>query len=111
MTQPIAQISAADLAQWLGSLEKTQPLLLDVRENWEVEYCKLPGSLSIPMGEIMDKAKSLDPDTAVVCICHHGIRSQQVALYLKSIGFSKLYNLRGGIHDWSCTVDPSCPTY
>lgn len=111
MTQPIAQISTTDLAQWLGTPERTQPLLLDVREHWEVEYCQIPGSLSIPMGEIMERAKTLEPDVAVVCICHHGIRSQQVALYLKSIGFSKLYNLRGGIHDWSCTVDPSCPTY
>jgi rhodanese-related sulfurtransferase len=111
MTQPIAQISAADLSNWLGSPDKSQPLLLDVRENWEFETCKLPGSLSIPMGNIMDQAKTLNPDAAVVCICHHGIRSQQVALYLKSIGFSRLYNLQGGIHAWSCTVDPSCPTY
>ena len=46
MSQPIAQISAADLSDWLGSPDKQQPLLLDVRENWEFEICKLPGSLS-----------------------------------------------------------------
>ena len=45
MTQPIAQISTTDLAQWLGTPERAQPLLLDVREHWEVDYCQIPGSL------------------------------------------------------------------
>lgn len=111
MTQPIVQISATDLADWLASPELAKPQLLDVREKWETDYCQLPGSITIPMGQIMDKANTLNPDEAVVCICHHGIRSQQVALYLKSLGFSSLYNLRGGIHVWSGTVDPACPTY
>ena len=111
MTQSIVQISASDLADWLASPDPGKPRLLDVREPWETEYCQLPGSMTIPMGQIMDKANSLNPDEAVVCICHHGIRSQQVALYLKSLGFTSLYNLRGGIHAWSSTVDPTCPTY
>ena len=111
MTQPIVQISASDLADWLANPDPVKPRLLDVREPWETEYCQLPGSITIPMGQIMDKAGSLNPDEAVVCICHHGIRSQQVALYLKSLGFTALYNLRGGIHAWSSTVDPTCPTY
>lgn len=111
MNQSIVQISAVDLADWLASPDKANPQLLDVRESWETDYCKLPDSITIPMGQIMDKAEALNPEEPVVCICHHGIRSQQVALYLKSRGFESLYNLRGGIHAWSSTVDPTCPTY
>ena len=111
MTPPIVQITAIDLADWLASPDPIKPQLLDVREGWEIEYCRIPDSISIPMGQIVSKANTLNPDAAVVCICHHGIRSQQVALYLKSLGFSSLFNLRGGIHAWSSHVDPNCPTY
>lgn len=110
-TPAIVQITAMDLAAWLENPERENPQLLDVREHWETEYCSLPGCIAIPMGEIASKATMLNTQEPVVCICHHGIRSQQVALYLKSLGFSSLYNLRGGIHAWSGTVDPSCPTY
>ena len=86
-------------------------LLLDVREPWELQICTLPGSVEIPMGQIPARLDEIDPAQDVVIICHHGIRSQQVAYYLQGAGYENIYNLRGGISAWSRDIDTSVPTY
>ncbi len=86
-------------------------MILDVREHWELEICKLPDSLDIPMGEITSRLNEIAPDAEIVCLCHHGVRSYQVALYLQRQGFDRVYNLHGGIHAWAHEVDTSCPVY
>ena len=48
---------------------------------------------------------------AVVAVCHHGGRSQQVAMFLEKSGFAKVHNLQGGVDGWSRSVDPSVPLY
>lgn len=87
------------------------PLLLDVREPWEVGICCIEGSTSVPMRQILDRIGELDPARETVVICHHGIRSQQVALYLEHQGFARMINLQGGVDAWAREVDPTMPTY
>ncbi len=88
------------------------PVLLDVREPWEAALCQLPGSLHIPMREIPSRIGELvHAGKPIVCYCHHGMRSMQVAMFLEHHGVSDVYNLVGGIDAWSREQDPSCPTY
>jgi rhodanese-related sulfurtransferase len=65
------------------------PLLLDVRENWEFETCHIAGSTQIPMHRSRSRIGELDDDSRVVCICHHGARSMQVAAFLERNGFDR----------------------
>lgn len=88
-----------------------QPVLLDVREPWEYHQVHLPDSRLLPMGEIMQRLDELDPGAETVVICHHGVRSQQVAHVLASRGFTRVINLKGGIDAWALTVDPAMPRY
>jgi len=105
------QISPTELATWIADPQRPAPLLLDVREPWEVKICALPAALAIPMGQVPARAGELDPDRPVVCYCHHGIRSLQVAHFLARRGFGSAINLAGGIDAWARQVDPACPTY
>jgi rhodanese-related sulfurtransferase len=89
----------------------TNPLLLDVREPWEYEKCRLENSQLIPMRQISGALNELDPDQEIIVVCHHGIRSRSVAAYLSSNSFSKVINLTGGIDAWAKYVDHSMATY
>ncbi|WP_454722519.1 MULTISPECIES: rhodanese-like domain-containing protein [Cupriavidus] len=104
-------INAPELAQWLADAGRPAPVLLDVREGWEVQTCAMPGITHIPMGQIPARAAELDEDADIVCICHHGMRSMQVAGFLERQGFGKVYNLTGGIDAWASQVDPAMPKY
>ena len=105
-------ITAPELARWLAENDPAPaPLVLDVREPWEVELASLPGAVAIPMGRIVASLGQLDPDRTTVCLCHHGARSMQVALFLEQQGFKDVDNLTGGIHAWSEQVDPAVRTY
>lgn len=88
-----------------------KPVLLDVREGWELNICALPGSLHIPMGQIPTRTEELDPDQELVVVCHHGVRSLSVAHFLERRGFSKLYNLQGGVDAWAREIDSAMQTY
>jgi rhodanese-related sulfurtransferase len=105
------QMQPAELAQWLALPEPQRPVLLDVREPWEVAICVIPGSSAIPMGEVPARIDELDPSRPVVCICHHGMRSARVAGFLESRGFADVVNLDGGIDAWAHDVDPSLAKY
>jgi rhodanese-related sulfurtransferase len=104
-------LSAPALAQWLADPARPAPQLLDVREPWETALCTLPDAIAIPMGQIPARADELDPDRPVICFCHHGMRSMQVAAFLGRRGFGQVWNLSGGIDAWAREVDPACPTY
>ena len=86
------------------------PLILDVREPWEISTASLPGTLNIPMGDIPSRLTELDPDRETIVMCHHGVRSAQVAMYLARNGFEHVVNLAGGIDGWS-DIEPSVPRY
>ena len=90
---------------------ENKPLILDVREQWEYDICHIDNSLHIPMGKIADADVELTTETAIIVVCHHGIRSRMVAKYLTSKGFTDVINLTGGIDAWSNNIDPSMPKY
>ena len=104
------EVSATDLAEYLESTD-SDPLLLDVREPWEYEKCRLANSLLVPMRQIPSALNELDPDRETIVICHHGIRSRSVASYLASNEFTQVINLTGGIDAWAKYVDLSMETY
>ena len=86
-------------------------LILDVREPFEIALAPFPGATHIPMGDIPSRLTELDPDRETVVVCHHGVRSAQVAMYLAQMGFEHVLNLSGGIDAWSEDADPSTPRY
>lgn len=92
-------------------LESNSPFLLDVRQAWEYDVCRLENSTLIPMGQIPTHVDELDKDRETVVICHHGIRSRQIARYLEQAGFSNVINLKGGVNAWAKTVDTKMATY
>lgn len=88
-----------------------QLILLDVREPYEFERARIDQALLIPLGELSGRLGELDPDTNIIVICHHGMRSHAAAEFLQSSGFKRVRNLRGGIDSWSLKVDNSVPRY
>jgi rhodanese-related sulfurtransferase len=104
----LSEITPAELKNRLASGE--QPFILDVREPWEVAAASIPTALNIPMGDIPSRLTELDPDRETIVMCHHGVRSAQVAIYLVRNGFEQEINLAGGIDAWS-DVDPTIPRY
>jgi rhodanese-related sulfurtransferase len=105
------EISAADLASRIATAKPTDLLLLDVREPWEHATAKIEGSVLIPMGEIPARFQELDPEAHIVTICHAGVRSMNVAVWLRNQGIEKVQSLRGGIDLWSREIDPKVPQY
>lgn len=104
-------ISVADLAQWLADDARAAPLLLDVREPWEQQICAIAGSQAMPMQQVPARFNTLDPHQPIVCVCHHGGRSAQVALFLQRQGYEDVYNLAGGVDAWARQVDTTMPVY
>ncbi len=105
------QLSVTDLATWLLDQQRPAPLLLDVREPWEYETCHIDGAQLMPMQTVPVRYQELDPEQQIVCICHHGGRSMQVANFLHRQGYTQVFNLAGGVHAWANQVDESMPTY
>src|SRR6202049_39816 len=93
--------------------EATEALALrDVREPWEFETARIDGAKLIPMGDVPSRAhQELDPENHVVVVCHHGVRSMNVAVWLRQQGFEKAQSMRGGIDAWSKRVDGKVPMY
>ncbi|MHB8255904.1 MAG: rhodanese-like domain-containing protein [Acidiferrobacterales bacterium] len=104
------QLHVRQLKASLDSLPEL-PQLLDVRELWEVRLCALAGSLHIPMDQVPARLGELDRSRQTVVICHHGVRSHQVARFLERQGFANVWNLSGGIDAWAREIDPGMATY
>ena len=108
----MADIGAIEPAALKARLDRGDDVvILDVREPYEVFLASFPGAPHIPMGDIPSRLSELDPDRETVVVCHHGIRSAQVAIYLARMGFEHVLNLSGGIDAWSETADPATPRY
>jgi len=107
----IQQLQATELQAWLADTTREQPLVLDVREPWEHEICNIAGSRLLPMQDIPARVKELPADTDIVVLCHHGMRSLQVAQFLKQSGLERVSNLSGGIAAWAAQVDPDMSQY
>ena len=106
---PVQQLSAAEVQSKLRS--ESAPLLLDVREPWEVEICSITGSRNLPMMEVPSALATLERERETVVVCHHGVRSLQVAMFLDQSGFTRIINLSGGIDAWARDVEPDMTTY
>jgi len=89
----------------------TGPLVIDVREGWELDIARIPEVLHIPMNEIPARLPELDAGREIVVMCRSGGRSMQVAQFLARNGFRSVSNLTGGILAWSRDVDPSVSAY
>ncbi|SFC46468.1 Rhodanese-related sulfurtransferase [Polaromonas sp. OV174] len=120
----ISQLNPSDFSAWrenatAGAVAGTLPVLIDVREPWELQTASVKAEgftlLHIPMREIPARVAELQDTLGsgqpIACLCHHGMRSLQVANYLAQSGFSEVVNLQGGIDAWSRQVDPSVPLY
>lgn len=105
------QMTASQLKSWLDDEERSKPVLLDVREPWEFQTCKIASSQSMPMRSVPARYMELDREADIVVVCHHGARSFQVGLFLEQQGFSNIINLYGGVAAWARDVDSSMPTY
>ncbi|MDT4328571.1 rhodanese-like domain-containing protein [Methylomonas sp. MED-D] len=106
---PITQYTPQQLKQRLEA--EPAPLLLDVREPHEFAYARIEGSQLIPLQQISQRLDELDTERDIVVICHHGMRSQQACFFLQHHGYSRLYNLQGGIDAWSLACDSGVPRY
>ena len=104
------RMTVGELKAYLNGPEQ-RPFLLDVREPWEYGICRINGAHLIPMRSIPNSLQELDSGRETVVICHHGIRSRQVVLYLEHQGFSRVINMEGGVAAWAREVDPAMPTY
>ncbi|MCY7318044.1 MAG: sulfurtransferase [Ramlibacter sp.] len=110
----IDQVRPSGLAAWIQA-QSGVAVVLDVREPVELRAASIQAQgfelVTIPMNEIPARLAELDPTRPVACLCHHGARSQRVALYLASNGFDQLANIAGGIDAWSMERDPGVPRY
>lgn len=115
----IPQIRPAQFREWLASQSDSPALILDVREPWETHTASVqpvPDTpaldvLFMPMQSIPQRLNELPPGRMIACLCHHGIRSQQVAAFLQRQGFEQVVNIAGGIDAWSRELDASVALY
>ena len=85
--------------------------IVDVREAWELDICAFEDSLAIPVSVFLERVAELPADRTLVIVCHHGIRSAQVAAWLRQNGYEDAVNLEGGIDAWARQIDTSMNTY
>jgi rhodanese-related sulfurtransferase len=91
--------------------DDSAPVLLDVREDWELAIARIDEAVHMPMGEVPARFRELEPDRDIVVLCRSGGRSAQVARFLEQNGYTRVWNLAGGILAWSEQLDPSLQTY
>jgi rhodanese-related sulfurtransferase len=115
----IDQVRPLELHAWLQAQQAATgqlPLVLDVREAWELQTASVQPSAAfelaaIPMNTIPARVAELNAQRPVAVLCHHGARSQRVAMFLQQQGFAQLANIAGGIDAWSHELDASVPRY
>jgi adenylyltransferase/sulfurtransferase len=106
---PIPIMNVTELKAKLDRGDKF--VLLDVREPFEWDICRIDGAKLIPLGQIPSRMSELDSADDIVIHCKSGVRSAKAVRMLQEAGFSKLHNVEGGILAWAEQVDPSVPKY
>jgi adenylyltransferase/sulfurtransferase len=104
-----AEIDPPALARVIGGNSTLQ--LIDVREPWEWQICRLEGARLIPLRELPARAAELDRRRPVVAYCHTGVRSLAAMRLLRERGFADVKSLRGGVEGWATEVDHAMPRY
>ena len=107
--EPIPEINVQELKRKIDAKEKFK--LVDVREKFEYDICRIPGSQLIPLGELPSRMSELDSADEIVLQCKSGARSGKALKLLREAGFNKLTNLDGGIAAWAEQIDTSMPKY
>ena len=105
----VQELSCRDLAEQLD--QKKPIILLDVREDWEVEICMIGDSLHIPLSELQGRRAELPDDKPIAIICHHGVRSRHAGIFLEEYGFKDVFNVTGGIDVWALEIAPDMTRY
>ena len=103
------EITPAELAAALAGA--TPPLVVDVREPWELELARLDGATHLPLREIPARMAELDTRREVVTVCHHGVRSLRARELLLGAGFAHVRSLAGGIDAWAEEIAPGMARY
>jgi rhodanese-related sulfurtransferase len=103
------EITPADVKARLDRGEKL--FLVDVREPWEHQLCRIDGAKLVPLGSLAASLQTLPDVDELICYCHHGMRSLDAAAWLRLQGIEKAKSLAGGIERWSLEVDPRVPRY
>jgi rhodanese-related sulfurtransferase len=88
-----------------------QPLVIDVREAWELQLASIPDVVHVPMNELPARLAEFSREAETIVMCHAGGRSLRVAHFLETQGFTNVANLSGGISAWSESVDATVPQY
>lgn len=89
-------------------------VLIDVREPEEFSLCCIDGARLIPMQSVpaeLQKLEALSDDANLLILCHHGVRSLQVASWLRAHGIENCFSITGGIDRWSREIDSTIPRY
>jgi len=103
-----AEITPRELA---ARLEGGDVLLVDVREPFELDICRLEGALHIPLRQLPRRLGELDSSREIVTVCHRGNRSLRARDLLKGAGVGRVRSLRGGVDAWATEIDPSMERY
>jgi len=107
----INQLTPPQLAAWRADASRAAPLVVDVREPWELDVCRIDGALAVPLAELPRRAHELPRDRDLVLVCHHGSRSLHAAAWLARAGWPRVHNLTGGVAAWADQVDPAMARY
>ena len=102
-------ISPTELAERLKNKENFR--FIDVREPHEYQISRIEAAELMPLTQFNEWIGTLEPQEEIVVMCHHGIRSANVCMFLVRNGFEKVWNLDGGIDAWTAEVDPRVPRY
>ena len=103
------QIEPRELKQRLDCGDEL--LLVDVREPWEHELCRIEGAKLIPLGAIPASLALFEQAERVVLYCHHGMRSLDAMAWLRAQGIEGARSLSGGIDRWATEIDLRVPRY
>jgi len=111
-TEPAASVREISPSELAGRLRRGDSIdVVDVREPYEWRIARIEGARLIPLSRFGAALSELSPDSEIVLYCHHGLRSETAAEFLVAQGFTRVWNLAGGIDRWSAEIDPSVPTY
>ncbi|MEZ0258807.1 MAG: molybdopterin-synthase adenylyltransferase MoeB [Chthoniobacter sp.] len=106
---PVPTLTVQDLKSKLDRGDKFR--LIDVREPFEWDICRIPAATLIPLGQLPSRMSELDSADDIVLQCKSGARSARALKLLQEAGFGKLHNLEGGILAWAEQIDTSMPKY
>lgn len=109
-SSPPLEISVSEASRLLRE-HATETILVDVREPFEADICRIEGAQFIPMRQIPESLSILPKDKYLLIHCHHGGRSLRVTEYLRAQGYARVSNVAGGIHAWAEEIEPTMRRY